>query len=101
MGSFADAPDTTAQSSAAIAVRIDSCTVPVETREAKNATLRGKNAGPKQYSAPGPSRTSPAPSVRRSRRFPSSRSPARTEIAYFFAQTELVKYDWARGPNTA
>jgi len=26
---------------------------------------------------------------------------ARTEIAYFFAQTELVKYDWARGPKTA
>src|SRR5437870_11983757 len=26
---------------------------------------------------------------------------ARTEIAYFFAQTELVKYDWFRPPKAA
>jgi nucleoside-diphosphate kinase len=26
---------------------------------------------------------------------------ARTEIAYFFAQTELVRYDWARPPKAA
>ncbi len=26
---------------------------------------------------------------------------ARTEIAYFFAQTELVRYEWARPPKTA
>ncbi len=26
---------------------------------------------------------------------------ARTEIAYFFAQTELVKYDWFRPPKVA
>src|SRR5437016_10869291 len=45
-------------------------------RSAKNATVREKKVDPKQPSAPGPGRTSPAPSVRRSRRFPSSRSPA-------------------------